>query len=405
MTTTLQIPTSSSPSRSRSSSPLPSPTSIVPLDSQVGGHPGVLTTEDGSLLIKPALPAEVAFYQTVLSDAAFEPLRPYVPHFMGTLRLEGQLDEAQSALGAVAVTQASAEAVKDDERDEYLPTSAVSVLENLAHHFHKPNIMDIKLGKVLYDADASEEKRARMIKTALATTSHETGIRLTGFQVYDIARGVAINTPKSYGKSIKASELPEGVARFFRCSPRSQPPSPSPSHTSAITSEDQDKSHTNAGAADEPTPADPEESVRGTGLPPDVLLPLLESLREDVADVRGALAQVDVRMVGASLLVVYEADWARCREGLRYYLEGGDEQEDEEDDSDEDEDEDEEEDGRPKKPCPYVVKLIDFAHTRIVPGQGPDEGVLAGMDTVLRLLDGRIQEVKALLDAAAPTNA
>lgn len=57
------------------------------------------------------------------------------------------------------------------------------VLENLSHKFLKPNVLDIKLGTVLYDVDASEEKRARMLKTAKATTSFETGVRLTGFSV------------------------------------------------------------------------------------------------------------------------------------------------------------------------------------------------------------------------------
>jgi inositol-polyphosphate multikinase len=47
----------------------------------------------------------------------------------------------------------------------------------------KPNILDIKLGTRLYDDEASEEKRARMIKKAEETTSFETGVRLTGFQV------------------------------------------------------------------------------------------------------------------------------------------------------------------------------------------------------------------------------
>lgn len=57
------------------------------------------------------------------------------------------------------------------------------VLENLSHSFAKPNILDIKLGTVLYDESASSEKRARMEKTARETTSGETGIRITGFQV------------------------------------------------------------------------------------------------------------------------------------------------------------------------------------------------------------------------------
>lgn len=57
------------------------------------------------------------------------------------------------------------------------------MLENLSYRFLKPNILDIKLGTVLYDAEASPEKIQRMIDTAKATTSFETGVRLTGFQV------------------------------------------------------------------------------------------------------------------------------------------------------------------------------------------------------------------------------
>jgi hypothetical protein len=57
------------------------------------------------------------------------------------------------------------------------------VLENLSHPFLKPNILDIKLGTVLYDEEATEEKKERMKTSARNTTSGETGIRLTGFQV------------------------------------------------------------------------------------------------------------------------------------------------------------------------------------------------------------------------------
>ena len=61
------------------------------------------------------------------------------------------------------------------------------VLENLSFSFLKPNILDIKLGTVLYDESASPEKVARMKKTAQETTSSETGVRLTGFQVSRVA--------------------------------------------------------------------------------------------------------------------------------------------------------------------------------------------------------------------------
>jgi inositol-polyphosphate multikinase len=51
------------------------------------------------------------------------------------------------------------------------------------HGFRKPNILDIKLGTVLYDEDATPEKKERMQNKARCTTSGETGVRLIGFQV------------------------------------------------------------------------------------------------------------------------------------------------------------------------------------------------------------------------------
>lgn len=97
-------------------------------------------------------------------------------------------------------------------------------------------------------------------------------------------------------------------------------------------------------------------------------------------------------MVGGSLLVVYEGDWARAEEGVEklgmVIDEEGEGDDDDEDEEEEGDDNDEEEE-RP----PYVVKLIDFAHTRLVSGAGPDEGVLKGMDTVLGLLEGRIKDL------------
>ena len=57
------------------------------------------------------------------------------------------------------------------------------VLENVTYPFLKPNILDVKLGTVLYHETASPEKVERTKKIARDTTSFETGVRLTGFQV------------------------------------------------------------------------------------------------------------------------------------------------------------------------------------------------------------------------------
>jgi len=163
--------------------------------------------------------------------------------------------------------------------------------------------------------------------------------------VYDNATREVVVAPKTYGRSINKSQLPEGIARFFPVG---------------------------SSKAGEPSP----------GLPVQLLLPILHGVREDIAEIRQVLASFEMRMVGASILIAYEGDWKRAEETLERI-----EEDEDEDDEDEDESEDEEKPGPP-----YVVKLIDFAHTRITPGRGPDEGVLTGLDTLVGLIDGRIAQ-------------
>jgi len=110
-------------------------------------------------------------------------------------------------------------------------------------------------------------------------------------------------------------------------------------------------------------------------------------------------------MVGSSLLIVYEGDWDRAKTGVQWLAEqpasmssgedGGKEEEINEDrevegseEDEESEEEDSSDDEGLESPC--VVRLIDFAHTRLKPGEGPDVGVLKGLDTLMSLLDGRI---------------
>ncbi|KAF9528253.1 hypothetical protein CPB83DRAFT_854709 [Crepidotus variabilis] len=321
------------------------------LASQVGGHAGVMTTEDGSLLIKPALHHELAFYQKLQQDAALASLREYTPKFLGVLKLEGQVDPAQTASNsATGVVLEQIEGQKES-----------IVLENLSHTFLKPNILDIKLGTVLYDETASAEKVARMEKAARDTTSFETGVRLTGFQVHDNVTGKAVNTPKSYGKSIKVDQLAEGIAKFFSVGEAVKDPANPPTSTSGLSRE--------------------------------TLVPIVETIRDEIKEIRAAYGELEIRMVGGSLLILYEADWERAEEGVKKFLADDGDGDHEEADEEEDADSDTEPGKPPKVSPPIVVKLIDFAHTKLVPGEGQDKGVLLGMDTVLKLLDDRLAEL------------
>ena len=160
----------------------------IPLASQVGGHPGLSTSEDGSLLIKPTLAQEVSFYEHLASDPVFAPLRPHIPKFYGALKFEEEVEGGNPETLHAAPKGGKDKCLHLESRREpfarvFITTAHSIVLENLSSSFSKPNILDIKLGTKYHDDKASEEKKARMIQAAKTSTSAETGIRLTGFQV------------------------------------------------------------------------------------------------------------------------------------------------------------------------------------------------------------------------------
>jgi len=159
-------PFSGSVSMDDTDSAHPNSADLQALEYQVGGHKGIQVTGDGALIVKAALPLELQFYQNMLAQPALASLRRWVPTYLGTLRLEGQ----NTAEGLASVE------VPENEKE-------LIVIENAAHGFRKPNIIDIKLGTVLYDDDAGPEKKERMQKKAKQTTSGEAGVCLTGFQV------------------------------------------------------------------------------------------------------------------------------------------------------------------------------------------------------------------------------
>jgi len=182
----------------------------------------------------------------------------------------------------------------------------------------------------------------------------------TEAQVYDHTQGRAINTPKSYGKSIKAADLPLGISKFF--------------------------------------PLATSDAPRGQGLPKELLHRVLQGILTAVQRIREAVQSAEMRMVGGSILVVYEADWDRLRKCLEEWPMDADELEDYEEPDEDDADDGSgvvgEGDG--KTGPPYLVKLIDFAHTSVREGEGPDKGVLLGLDTVINLLEGRIDQFTGL---------
>ena len=181
---------------------------------------------------------------------------------------------------------------------------------------------------------------------------------------------------------------------------------------------------------------------QGQGLPRDILLRVLRGFLHDIKTIHLALSTIELRMVGGSLLIVYEADWEVARSAIEAVSQPyativpasfststshpsgvareereiskdlhetgeisqddsdvvvGVEKGEEDDDNVSSEEEDDEENDSPSA---YAVKLIDFAHTKLTPGEGPDLGVLKGIETVIRLLEGRIAELGSVSDSS-----
>jgi inositol-hexakisphosphate 5-kinase len=86
-------------------------------------------------------------------------------------------------------------------------------LEDLTSGFDKPCIMDLKLGAILYGADASPEKRKRMEEQALETTSGATGLRICGMRCYNGSEYDSYD--KSYGRSLTSSTLIQGFELYL----------------------------------------------------------------------------------------------------------------------------------------------------------------------------------------------
>lgn len=145
---------------------------------------------------------------------------------------------------------------------------------------------------------------------------------------------------------------------------------------------------------------------------------IIERFVNDLTDFLATIETQEMRMRSSSLLMIYEGDaeafdagvaieqekiaavvaraQAHMEKGAREENEGEDEdEEDEEGDEDdedfEDYDEDDEEDGEVGQKV-TDMRLIDFAHSTWTPGQGPDEGVVKGVKSVLALFEKLLQE-------------
>ncbi|KAL9623408.1 MAG: hypothetical protein Q9160_002301 [Pyrenula sp. 1 TL-2023] len=350
---------------------------LVAFGNAAAGHEGVLSNASGSLIYKPCTAAEIAFYESAPNHPRFQAL---MPTFMGTLSTPS--DPKQAAALATAVQNAGDSAaaipitpevlqqtvpasaqpsVKTDApapTQEWAPSAghAIStttsiVLQNVAHGFSHPNVLDLKLGARLWDDAAPAAKRARLDEVSRESTSGSLGFRIAGMKVWDPEEKLGKNEyvelkddgsrsyNKFYGRSFKGED---DVAEAF------------------------------------------EEFFASAG---EVKKDVAKRLLGTVTAMQEALEKQESRMYSASVLMIFEGDEKALKERLERERESAklkSTSAQAEEDSDEDLDELDDEDAPPSKI--HEAKLIDFAHATWTPGQGPDENALQGVRSIVRIL-------------------
>ena len=347
--------------------------------SPVGPSDGVLSDPSGELVVKPCTATEIAFYES--ATLSHPDLAAYMPTFIGTLQLNSSqqpptaassVNGADSPIPVVPVV-----AIEEDKtkriHGKKLQTDQSIVLENIAAGFKKPNILDIKLGARLWDENARPEKRARLDKVAAETTSSSLGFRIAGMRTWqgqgakdptvqdEKLRGVVDLEEetkywvynKMYGRKLSAQNVMQGFADYIL------PPKFEAKRTRA----------------------DFERASE-----------CLKRFIIDVQNIQEIFERKESRMYSASLLLVYEGD-VEAFDAAKKILENtppkSNVEDRGEDDSDEEDDEDEEDD----LPKLATVKLIDFAHAKWTPGQGPDENILQGVRSTVKILMDLITRV------------
>lgn len=281
---------------------------------------------------------------------------------MGTLSLGTDPSLAAATAAAVALGQSSnldqvpiVDQISETVLKEHvwspsgggkIKTETAIVLENVADHYNKPNILDVKLGAQLWANDAPPTKREKLDRVAKETTSKALGIRIAGMRIWEGAETLQESDPalidgyrlynKEYGRGLTTENIGSGFETYFQVK-------------------------------------------KGDG-PSKRIKEIIRLFIKDLEGLQHVVENEESRMYSSSLLFVYEGDdmaFQEVHNGTTSPLLTVSPQEAfSSDDGDE----------FPNVAPIQAMKLIDFAHAEWTPGQGPDHNVLHGIKSVIRIL-------------------
>lgn len=267
---------------------------------QVSGHAGSLSVHaDGSWVLKQCSPVEAHFYQSVWQEdvPGSETLRPLMPACYGIADKDGQWLDGWGEPFALK------------------PSPMYSVLlENLTEGFVRPCVSDWKIGTQLYDERdplLTDEKRARMQRKAAETTSGSFGLRVTGWQTWNTNTNSYVRADKAPGRAAESHD--DLIALWMRVLD---------SGSAECTAERRQ---------------------------------LCKYVLRELEHIRNVLRTLDLRIRGASVLVIYEGDADAAKAMLA-------------------------------TSSPVSLRVIDYAHARWCHGEGPDRGAELGLDTLISVV-------------------
>ncbi len=332
---------------------------IIRSDSELPSSDGVLSDQSGSTVFKPCKETEIRFYESAAAHPAFA---VFIPKFMGTLSLGTDPSLAAATAAAVALGQSSnpdqlpivdqisetvlKENVWSPSGGGKIKTETAIVLENVADHYTKPNILDVKLGAQLWANDAPTAKREKLDRVANETTSKALGIRIAGMRIWEGTEALQESDPaiidgyrvfnKEYGRGLTSENIRTGFETYFQI-----------------------------------------KKVEG---PSKRIKEIIRLFIRDLEGLQQVLESEESRMYSSSLLFVYEGDEMALQEVHKItpspFLTVAPQEGSSSEDGDE----------FPNVAPIQAMKLIDFAHAEWTPGQGPDHNVLHGIKSVIRIL-------------------
>ena len=355
--------------------------------------------KSGSLVVKPCKQAEVNFYETTAEHPDFQ---YYLPQFIGTLAPGAPANLTQLADHTSSHSQASQEdganavapvlattglvgsrdvpltdgASATPGADAWIPSGGAAIaaenyviLENVAHGFEKPNVLDVKLGRRLWADDAPLAKRQKLDKASNESTSASLGYRIAGMKTWQSKDGGPQcddtsgyrKYEKSYWQSITVDTVRKAFEDYF--------------------------------------------FVSSASVPHELVRQIIQCFVDDLKGLQTVLEKQESRIYSSSLLFVYEGDGESLKRKIKAMERLDAEESDEatlqakipsrisgaaEPGSDpvdrgESDQASDSSDGEPLKL--QALKLIDFAHATWTPGQGPDENMLLGIQNVVKVLE------------------